>query len=111
MMNRFMMKRFDVLKKRLPWLTDTPLVFSMNPLSETFSLKNFSQSSPRIPAQAGVEDKTIRIILAVKKKTLWHFFTMRSSSSCNYVFAFGSWYLFGIAVFCVVGVDLSQIRL
>src|SRR5215468_11883052 len=86
MMNRFMMKRFDVLKKRLPWLTDTPLVFSTNPPNETFSSKNCSHSSPRIPAQAGVEDKTIRIILAVKKKTLWHFFTMRSSSSCQLCF-------------------------
>src|SRR5215471_18359054 len=99
MMNRFMMKRFDVLKKRLPWLTDTPLVFSMNPLSETFSLKNFSHSSPRIPAQEGVEDKTTSTILTVEKNTLWHFFAMRSSSSCNYIFTFGSWYLFEIAVF------------
>src|SRR5262245_2106185 len=86
MINRFMMKRFDVLKKRLPWLTDTPLVFSIKPLTETFSLKNFSQSSPRIPAQEGVEDKTISIIPAAEKKTLWHFFTMRSSSSCQTVF-------------------------
>jgi hypothetical protein len=26
-----MTNRFDVLKKWLPWLTDTPLVFSTNP--------------------------------------------------------------------------------
>src|SRR5262249_60293885 len=86
MINRFMMKRFDVLKKRLPSLTDTPLVFSTNPPNETFSAKNFSHSSPRIPAQAGVEDKTTSTIPTVEKKTLWHFFTMRSSSSCQLCF-------------------------
>jgi hypothetical protein len=55
-----MTKRFEVLKKRLPLPTDTPLVFSTNPLKETFSVKNFSQSSLRIPAQEDVEGKTIR---------------------------------------------------
>src|SRR4029453_10599122 len=89
MVNRFMTKRFEVLKKRLPWLTDTPLVFSTNPLTETFSLKNFSQSSPRIPAHAGVKDKTITIMPAGEKKTLWQFFTMRSSSSCQLYFYVG----------------------
>jgi hypothetical protein len=39
-----MMKRFDVLKKRLPRLIDTPVVFSTNPPKETFSSRNFSQS-------------------------------------------------------------------
>src|SRR4029450_4572250 len=96
MVNRFIMKRLDVLKKWLPWLTDTPLVFSMNPPNDTFSLKNFSQSSPRMPANAGLENKAISTTPAVEKKLLRHFFPMRSSIECLpiYIFAFGSWYFF-----------------
>jgi hypothetical protein len=52
-----MTKRFDVLKNLLPALTDTPLAFSTNPLNDTFSLKNFSHSSPRMePPHTGFED-------------------------------------------------------
>src|SRR5262245_59352611 len=86
MVNRFMTERFEVLTQWLPLPTATPLVFSTNPLKDTFSLKNFSQSSPRIPAHAGVEDKTISIMPVAEKKTLWRFFTMRSSSSCQTIF-------------------------
>src|SRR4026207_1175226 len=43
--NRFMMKRFEVFEKRLPWLTERPDVFSRKPPKETFSLRKVSHSS------------------------------------------------------------------
>jgi hypothetical protein len=88
-----MTKRFDVLKKWLPWLIDTPLVFSTNPPNETFSLKNFSHSSPRMePAQARLEKKATSTTPAIAKKILPYFVVIRSSTDglpiC--IFAFGS---------------------
>jgi len=38
----------EVLKKRLPWLTDRPEAFSAKPPKDTFSFMNLSNSSPKI---------------------------------------------------------------
>jgi hypothetical protein len=66
-----MTKRFEVLKNLLPALTDTPLVFSTNPLKDTFSLKNVSQSSFKMEAaRPGPENKATRTAVPKTKRQI-----------------------------------------
>jgi hypothetical protein len=72
-----------VSKNLLPALTDTPLVFSMNPPKDTFSLKNFSQSSLKMEsADAALENKAISATLPkIKQQISWHRFPIAPPSS------------------------------